>query len=196
MKKKQKVTDYSKYPPHLASVTPVVKLILRYKKRGTVLDLGSGGGRHAYFLAKHGFTVTVLDKNQGMLARLKRAAKQEIINLIYQRADIAKPHFTKKYDVIVAAVSLHFLKPAEISRAIVSMKAHTKRGGLNAITVHTMKNKKTSTKPYRFKKSELRNYYTDWKIHHYRELWGDPFRLKPGARFIRRHRAELIAEKQ
>ena len=45
--------------------------------RGKTLDVATGRGRHAYFLAKHGFTVHGIDRNQEALACIDSKSREE-----------------------------------------------------------------------------------------------------------------------
>ena len=56
----------------------VVKLIPELDARGarTALDLGCGVGRHALFLAEHGFAVEAIDGSRGRPRRCLRARRQ------------------------------------------------------------------------------------------------------------------------
>ena len=53
---------------------------------------------------------------------------------------MVKIKFDKTYDVIISNSTLHFLKKEEIKRIIKNMKEYTKQGGINLITVFTIKN--------------------------------------------------------
>lgn len=189
----KKVIDFSKDP--LAIIADIVKKTPRYKKSGSVLDLGTGTGRHALFLAQKGFKVTALDSIKRKLIKLRKVALKRNIRLSYIHANIKNFKPSKKYDILIATMSLHFLKKLQVSKAIEMMKRTTKSGGLNVIVVHTTQNIKSHHRPHLFKKNELRKYYSNWKILQYKESWGLPLRFKKRGRLVRRHRAGLIARK-
>ncbi len=190
---KEKVIDYTKNSFIISDAT---KKILKYKKSGSVLDVGTGTGRNALFLAKKRFDVTALDSIKKNLSKLKEVASKQRVILHYKHANIATFKTSKKYDIVLALVSLHFLKNSQVSKTIKKIKNYTKRGGLNIITVHTKQNKgKSHSRPHLFKKNELKNYYRDWKILECKEVWGHLFKTEKYPIPVRKHRAQLIAKK-
>ena len=190
----EKTVDYTKNS--LTIISDAAKRILRYRKFGSVLDLGTGTGRNALFLAKKRFKVTALDSVKSKLTTLKEIAKKQHVPLTLKHANIATFRPSKKYDIVLALVSLHFLKDSQVPKTIERIKQYTKTGGLNVIAVHTTKNvKKSHYRPHLFKKNELRDYYRDWQILEYKEVWGHLFRTETNQQPVRKHRAELIARK-
>jgi len=189
------IIDFSKNPP--AIVSGIVKKILDYKTSGSVLDLGSGIGRHSLFLAKQGFEVTALDTDKEALVVLGSFAKEERVNLVIKQADFTTFIPDHKYDIVLAFMSLNFLEESQIPKVINQMKNYTNNNGLHVIAVHTIKNIiKKHTRPHLFEENELRNYYKNWEILYYRELWGAPFRKRVTDKPVSKHRAELIARKK
>lgn len=146
----------------------IVKLILKYKKKGDVLDLGVGEGRNALFLAEQGFNVTGVDISKEGIEKLKKLAKLENLNINAINEDIRKFKFNKKYDIIISNATLHFLEKEEIEELIRKMRQNTKESGLNIISAFTKDNPNKNF-PYLFKKLELKSYYHDWKILGYKE---------------------------
>ncbi|MBI2551697.1 methyltransferase domain-containing protein [Candidatus Uhrbacteria bacterium] len=180
---------------HPEGIAPSVRNILNYKKSGTVLDLGSGKGRHAIFLAKQGFAVTAVDYVEERLAEMKARARIEGVRISIKRADISHFSFSRKYDIIMASMSLHFLQKNQIAQVVKRMKAHTKQGGLNVVSVLTNKEEMKANRAYLFKTSELKRYYTDWNILEYEEKLSQPFFSEKQGKRIRQHRAVIIASK-
>ena len=192
--KREKVVDYTKNP--LAIISDAAKKLLKYKKSGSVLDVGTGTGRNALFLAKKGFGVTALDSVKSKLVELKKIAKSQRVPLKFIHINITRYRPSKKYDVVLALVSLHFLKAKQVPKIIKRMKEYTKDGGLNVVSVHTTKNtNKSSYRPHLFKRNELKKYYSDWQILEYNEAWGHLFRTTPNSKPVKKHRAEIIARK-
>ena len=145
-----------------------VKLILKYKKSGNVLDLGCGEGRNALFLAKNGFGVTGVDISEEGIKKFKEIVKQNNLKVKGIIEDIRKFKFNNKYDIIISNATLHFLKEKEVKDIIEKIKENTKKYGLNVISVFTEENPDKNF-PYLFKINELRNYYDGWEILGYKE---------------------------
>ncbi len=169
----------------------IIEEILRYKKSGTVLDLGVGWGRNALFLASEGFDVTGVDNNPNSIALFKQKASEIKVDVKGEIADIQNYKIDRTYDIIIANSTLHFIdKPEKIIEA---MKAHTEEGGLNAISAFTKENHDKGF-AHLFEQNELRSYYEEWEILHYNEYltdWEQHDNLKPHRHFI----AEIIARK-
>lgn len=82
--------------------------------KGTALDLASGSGRNALYLAAQGFQVDAIDRDAQALAKLAATAKQRnLLNLNVHTIDLERattewPEFPKQaYDVIVVFFYLH-----------------------------------------------------------------------------------------
>jgi len=175
----------------------VVKL-LKYKKFGTVLDLGVGEGRDALFLAKKGFDVTGVDISETAIKKFLKLAKKFKVKVKGIVADISKFEFDKNYDIIISIATLHFLSKKNIKLLIKKIKEHTNKNGPNLITVFTVEDPGYKIHPrklYYFKKGELRNFYNDWKILHYRECLTKPERHGKDGKWHRHGIAILLAKK-
>ena len=82
--------------------------------KGQALDLASGSGRNALYLAAQGFHVEAIDRDEQALAQLVATAKQRnLLNLHAQTVDLERattawPELPKQtYDVIVVCFYLH-----------------------------------------------------------------------------------------
>ncbi|MDO8505017.1 MAG: methyltransferase domain-containing protein [bacterium] len=175
------------------NIAPGVRHILKYKKSGTVLDLGSGKGKHSTFLAKNGFTVTAVDHEKEKLVVLKNRAKIEKVHIVTKCADIGKFRTSRKYNIVISTMVLHFLDKKQIPKVIARIKSYTKPDGLNLISVLTDKEPK-GYRPHLFKKNELRKHYLDWSILEYEEKKSKHFYCNLTGKIIRQHRAVLIAQ--
>jgi tellurite methyltransferase len=170
----------------------VANYILKYVKAGKALDIGSGEGRDALFLAKSGFDVTAVDISETGINRMLEAAKQLGVGVRGIVQDIGNFEFTEDYDVIVCMSILNFLKDAP--RIVEEMKEHTKKGGINVVTVFTEENEFKKF-PYMFKKGELNSMYGGWEILDYLEMKDKPHQDKNGGRLHYHVRAFLTARK-
>jgi dihydroneopterin aldolase len=91
----------------------VVQQLHRLPK-GRVLDVACGSGRHALYLAGHGFEVEAIDRDAESLAKLAATAKQRhLSNLTVKTVDLERmtderPEFpANTYDAIVVCFYLH-----------------------------------------------------------------------------------------
>src|SRR5437763_14802365 len=81
--------DYSRliaWGPRLEREWPLLEEVLREAPSKSILDLGSGTGEHARFLAAKGFDVTGVDSSPAMLEK-SRAAAGEQPNLRFVAGD-------------------------------------------------------------------------------------------------------------
>jgi tellurite methyltransferase len=145
------------------------EVILKYKKKGDLLDIGSGEGRNAVFLAEKGFNVNTIDISPTAIKKVDVLAKKNNVNIISNVADIVKYKFNKKYDVITSFNVFMFLNKKALLDVISKIKYNTKNNGLNVIKVFTEKNPNKNF-PYLFIKNELSDMYADWEILIYKEI--------------------------
>jgi dihydroneopterin aldolase len=82
--------------------------------KGRALDVACGSGRHALYLASHGFEVEAIDRDAENLAKLSATAKQRhFSNVTVKHVDLERntderPEFPPNtYDVIVVCFYLH-----------------------------------------------------------------------------------------
>ena len=167
---------------------------LKYKKSGTVLDLGAGFGRHSLFLADKGFQVTAVEIEQSKLDRLSENAKALGVEIKTIQADIADFVPQESYDLVLSTMVLHFLPKEKVKRTIAMMQKHTTKNGLNVISVYTNENQ-AGLRPYLFEKNELRNAYDSWETIEYEELLGSEMESPKDDGPTKRYSARLIAKK-
>ena len=156
----------------------VVKEIPSLLSGGKALDIGAGDGRHAIFLAEHGFDVTALDTSPVGLEKIHHIAEKKSLHLQTEVVDVATWDFSKQYDAIVVAVTLQHLKEADALAVLQKMKEHTNPGGVNAIVLFTNNGDRylldQEEDPGAFYPPDgwLREYYKDWEIQSYEEVSG------------------------
>lgn len=125
-------SDHSYGPPGA-----LVERIAFELRSGSVLDLGAGDGRHSIFLAEKGFTVKATDLSEAALEKLQRIAKQKGVSVTTELADLATWPIDADYDVVIAVQIFQHLQTADALRVLHELKAHTRPGGLNLISLFT-----------------------------------------------------------
>ncbi len=175
-------------------VRQITKDILKYKTSGSVLDLGAGAGAQTFFLAEHGFVVTAVEKEKKKIEIMRDVAHERSLAANVIQADIGDFTTTEQYDVVLAAMSLHFLQAQQIPGMIVRMKSWTAPGGLNVISAYTNENP-SGLRPYLFEKGELSQLYSDWEILEHQEYLGKKVENPQDGGPERRYIASIIARK-
>jgi len=72
-----------------------------FNKSLKILDVGCGTGRHAIELTKRGYTVTGIDLSESQLALAREKAKNEKLNIDFQKHDARNLPFTNEFDVAI-----------------------------------------------------------------------------------------------
>ena len=103
---------------------------------GRALDLGMGEGEHALWLARRGFEVVGVDRDAARVERVRRKAQAAGLAVDVRHADIREVEIEPDtYTLILAAMVLHFLTPAEIRVVVERMKAGLRPGGWVMVSV-------------------------------------------------------------
>jgi SAM-dependent methyltransferase len=126
---------------------------------GRALDLACGSGRHALWLAQHGWQVTAVDGSPAAIALLEASAARLGVNIDAKVADLEKGEFTiepARWELIASCyyVQRDLIEP--IQEGLVS-------GGVAIVIALLAKS------PYRARPGELRGYFKEWEILHDRE---------------------------
>lgn len=79
------------------------------------LDIACGEGRNSIFLARHGFHVTGLDISDAGIAKARRWAEEEGLDVAFCRSDIEHNVLPETYDLII---NFNFLVRALIPRLV------------------------------------------------------------------------------
>jgi SAM-dependent methyltransferase len=78
---------------------------------GQALDLACGRGRHAVWLARHGFQVTAVDRSEEAIAAVAAVAREQRLPIDARVVDLERPGGVDlgkdRYDVIVGVHYLH-----------------------------------------------------------------------------------------
>ncbi len=147
---------------------------------GLALDIACGLGRHARYLAAHGWRVTALDASEVAIARLG-----EFPNIDARVQDLTAPDLVIEpgtYDLICDCLY--------VQRALLpQIRSGVRAGGLVALAL-PMVDDSAGLKPmnqgFLVEAGEVRSWFADWEILEYRE--------EPEGRG-RRSMAQLIARR-
>jgi SAM-dependent methyltransferase len=108
-------------------ICPPSQFLVEHWRRlppGRALDVASGDGRHALFLARHGWTVEAVDFAHAGLARLLAVAQRERLSIAGLQADLEQyPLPRQRYDVVV---NVRYLQRSLFD----ALKAAVRRGGV------------------------------------------------------------------
>jgi len=145
-----------KYLKKMKSTKEILNECLNQLNPKNVLDLGIGSGRCSIRFLKKGASITGVD-------RIKKELPSEI-NFI--KKDIRDFIFSKKYELIIANLILHFLKRQEALNIIKKIKENTLTGGYNFILCMASKNNSTQKNKEKFYPSldELKSLFIKWDI--------------------------------
>jgi len=157
--------------------------------KSTVLDLGTGEGRNAIYLAKQGHIVTAVDFSEEGTKKAKRRAWKKNVHIDTIVAGITDSGFVESlntYDAILALNVLQFLTPDDAAVALSYIKEKTRPGGFVALSSFRGQNSKYK----RFEDFELQDIFNDWKRIHYKESWG---KMRLDSRRV--DTVEIIAQK-
>lgn len=164
---------------------PAVADLARRLAPGRALDVATGLGRHALWLATHGWDVTAVDYSEVALAKLRERAGADRIRIV--RADLEAGQFViepRSFNLIVDCCFLW--RPL-----FAAMRDGVAPGGYFAgvYPVTGFARRGAPANPaYLLEPAELLGFFHDWDIVHY-------FEGRPGNNPDRRPRAEIVARK-
>jgi cyclopropane fatty-acyl-phospholipid synthase-like methyltransferase len=161
---------------------------------GTALDLGCGAGAEAEYLARMGFTVDAIDKNETVAKSAKERCKGLAVNVIlgdFLDLKLEPDHYT----LITAINSLPFVEKKKCVELIKRLQASLMPGGVAILAVYGPEHEWASRKDMSF-----------WDIEEYRALWQDGFVVQQLEEYkgmwplvtggeIFQHRLHLVARK-
>jgi tellurite methyltransferase len=166
-------------------------LVVRYASKlqpGTALDLASGAGRHAIWLAERGWHVTAVDNAPSANEILQRRASEKVAVVNSYIADLEAGEFViepEAYDLIIDCMYLQRdLFPSIRSGA---------RPGAVVIAIIAMVDDDPQVKPmnsaFLLNPGELRSQFDGWDLLH-------DFEGKPAGDPHRRNMAEIVARRR
>ncbi|MEK7187252.1 MAG: methyltransferase domain-containing protein [Patescibacteria group bacterium] len=169
---------------------------LKHVSSGSVLDIGSGFGRHSLFLADKGFVVTAIDTANEQLTVLRHKVSQLGLSMRVEKCDLRDfDSEDEQYDLILSLMVLHFLANRdEVLEAIQRMQEMTKVGGVNVVCAYIDKSQ-LDLRPYLLNSDELRKRYTGWDLLRYEELKGTDTNIDGPDKEKLIWRVEIIARK-
>jgi len=164
---------------------PIVTNFAGYIVPGSALDLACGTGRHAIWLAQHGWTVTAVDSSRVAVEILQQRTLERGIAVNIVLADLERHEFAiepESYDLIVVCNYLQRdLFPV--------VRAGVRIGGA-VIAIIAMvdsdPNVRSMNPAYLLNPGELRAQFEGWRLIH-------DFEGKPAGDARRRATAEIIA---
>jgi cyclopropane fatty-acyl-phospholipid synthase-like methyltransferase len=148
----------------------IIKIFKYLDKPGRVLDLGICYGRNAIYLARKGCRVVGVDVSEVAIQQCLDKAKKNKLQIRCHHQDIKDFVFEGKFGAMLSTMTLQYLgKEKIINEVIGKMKAHTRIGGLNIISVPT-DTKIGMEMPFYFDTDKLAGYYSDWEVLEFKEL--------------------------
>jgi tellurite methyltransferase len=166
---------------------PFLKKHIRLLPKGKALDIASGEGRNAVFLAQHGFEVDAVDISEKGLKKARKLAREKGVKINTFLIDLDQYQIKKeRYDLIA---NFYFLR----RRLIPRIKKGLKNGGRVIFETYLLEHRTLGTggpkqAKYFLKPNELLGLFKDSRILFYREGI-----FKVGGR--KKAVASLIAEK-
>ncbi len=155
---------------HYFGTEPASLLINHYhriEKSGRVLDLGTGQGRHALFLARKGYPVDAIDPSRAAIDRVSSVAEQEGLPIqIYRCGFEAFAPQTEGYSAILIFGLIQILAWESIELLLGRMRSWTRSGSVIFARAFTTADASFErTRRSRKWKSAGRNSFTDGHGH-------------------------------
>ena len=189
---------YKEDPNAFDQVSSTIKEILKYKKQGSVLDLGCGKGKNAIFLAENGFKVEGIDISKLAIKEAKERVKEKNLKISFKALDMGRLKYNKKYDIIINNRILHYFKKEKGLEIIKNMQKNTDRGGINLISAFIAElpffyngNKDMCY----FKKKQLKEIYKEWEILSYKEKIGKVLQKDKNGNNLKQKKAIILTQK-
>jgi 2-polyprenyl-3-methyl-5-hydroxy-6-metoxy-1,4-benzoquinol methylase len=166
---------------------PFLKKHISLLPKGKALDMATGEGRNAVFLAQHGFDVDALDISGKGLKKARKLAREKGVKVNTLLVDLDHYQIEKdRYDLIA---NFYFLK----RRLMPRIRKGLRKGGKVIFETYLLEHRTLATggpkqAKYFLKPNELLRLFKDFRILFYREGV-----FREGGR--RKAIASLIAEK-
>jgi SAM-dependent methyltransferase len=147
---------------------PFLKKHIRLLPKGKALDIATGEGRNAVFLAQNGCEVDAVDISEKGLKKAQKFAGEKGVNINTFLVDLDQyPIGKERYDLIA---DFYFLR----RRLIPRIKKGLKKGGKVIFETYLLEHRKLGTggpkqAKYFLKPNELLRFFKDFRILFYRE---------------------------
>lgn len=121
---------------------PKVVELLKGDDSATVLDLGSGSGRHTVYLARHGFSVFGLDDALEGIEITREWLSKEGLTADLRLGSMTDPfpYEDAFFDGVVSVQVIHHARAAAIRGIAAEILRVLKKGGFVFLTVPTLRN--------------------------------------------------------
>ena len=134
-----------------------------------IIDVGCGDGHNVLYLAKKGYqNINAFDLSENAIAKLKRLAAKDNLNINAWADNLCEFSFHKQYRLIMSFGTLHFVPREDWHKFILKAKKVTEVGGINIMQIFTNKVPASSDiAPYAVGLSddgEIQELYSDWDI--------------------------------
>jgi len=145
-----------------------LKRYIHLLPRGKALDIATGEGRNAVFLAQHGFSVEAVDISERGLRKAQQLAREKGAKIKTLAVDLDRFQIEKeRYDLIA---NLYFLKRGLIQK----MKKGLKKGGRVVFETYILDHRELGTggpkqAKYFLKPNELLRLFKNFRVLFYRE---------------------------
>jgi len=147
---------------------PFLKKHIYLLPKGKALDMATGEGRNAVFLAQNGFEVDAVDISEKGLRKARKLAREKGVKVNALLVDLDHYQIEReRYDLIA---NFYFLK----RRLIPKIREGLKKGGKVIFETYLLEHRKLATggpkqAKYFLKPNELLRLFKDFRILFYRE---------------------------
>ena len=147
---------------------PFLKKYIHLLPKGKALDIATGEGRNAVFLAQQGFEVDAVDISEKGLKKARKLAREKGVKINTSLVDLDQyPIGKEQYDLIA---DFYFLK----RRLIPRIKKGVKKGGKVILETYLLEHRTLGTggpkqTKYFLKPNELLRLFRDFRVLFYRE---------------------------
>jgi SAM-dependent methyltransferase len=126
--------------PHPAM--PGIARLLKGRGASTILDLGSGTGRHVVTLARHGFAVSGIDASPEGIRSTRQWLAEEGLEAELHLGSMTErlPYGDATFDAVLSVQVIHHAELATIRKVVQEVRRVLKGGGFLFVTVPKLRN--------------------------------------------------------